>query len=308
MRRITMFGRKKIVEEEKEKTIVQEKNERETIENLKSTIRKTAGSVYHENIISSFTHNLDQVVGRRVKEVEKSAIESSDSMIKVSGMIEELSGKVKDLNRIASDNLDSMLQSNQKVKDDLKQAGTSLEALDKDITETINETTAVLSEFPKISRMAEAILSIAHQTSILSLNASIEAARAGEAGKGFAVVASEIQKLSSETDRTSKDISSLVEELSKKVGLSMQNIQKMNIFKVLKESLDEIMNVLAENEEFLVKLSESSKDMNVTMENGLSELESSKGKVSDLLSIVTTVRDVVDVVLKTQLMMRDVQI
>ncbi len=306
-----MFGRKKVVEIEKERNESVSETQKptpETIENLKSTIREISGSVYHENIISSFTNNLDQVVGKRIENVERSADESSESMIRISKMIEELSEKVKELNVIASENLDSMLQSNQKVKDDLKEAGTSLEALDKDITETINETTSVLSEFSKISKMADAILDIAHQTSILSLNASIEAARAGEAGKGFAVVASEIQKLSSETDNTSKNIVSLIEELSKKVDLSMKKVQKMSIFKVLRESLNEIMNVLVENEEFFVSLRESSKDMSVTMENSLSELKNSKDKVNDLLNVVATVKDVISVVLKTQMIMKDVKI
>ena len=44
----------------------------------------------------------------------------------------------------------------------------------------------------QITTTADAIIGIASQTNLLSLNASIEAARAGEAGKGFTPLNSKI--------------------------------------------------------------------------------------------------------------------
>lgn len=58
------------------------------------------------------------------------------------------------------------------------------------------------------------ISSVAHQTSLLSLNASIEAARAGEAGRGFAVVASEISNLAAQTNNATGDINGLIENIT----------------------------------------------------------------------------------------------
>lgn len=65
----------------------------------------------------------------------------------------------------------------------------------------------------KINELANNIMEIANQTSLLSLNASIEAARAGEQGRGFAVVADEIGKLADQSSQTVSGITQIVSEV-----------------------------------------------------------------------------------------------
>lgn len=294
------------------KVMIEKQNEKHEdkiqAENLKNSIKKTAVGLYHENIISSFTSNLDEVIGRRVRTVQDSVVESTNSIENVMKIIDDIFDMVKKMDEIAKSNLDQITKSNTDVLTQLKEAGTSLDALDKDITETINSTTQSLADFSKISKMADVILDIAHETSILSLNASIEAARAGEAGKGFAVVATEIQNLSAETDKTSKEISKLVNELSQKVALSMANIQKMSIFKALKSSLDEIMKVLGENEKFIMDVRTRTGEIASAVDKGIGELEDTKKKVEELMKITVTVRDVISNVLKVQQLLKEIQI
>ncbi|WP_020430603.1 methyl-accepting chemotaxis protein, partial [Paenibacillus riograndensis] len=72
----------------------------------------------------------------------------------------------------------------------------------------------------QIHALTGAILDIAAQTSLLSLNASIEAARAGEAGRGFAVVAGEIRKLAENSRETAAEI----QEVTGAVVAAVENL------------------------------------------------------------------------------------
>lgn len=83
------------------------------------------------------------------------------------------------------------------------------EAFDK-VIEKIDNLSGAVS---KIGNITDVINGISEQTNLLALNAAIEAARAGEHGKGFAVVAEEVGKLAEESQKSSKEIMSLVKNI-----------------------------------------------------------------------------------------------
>lgn len=124
-----------------------------------------------------------------------------------------------------------------------------------------------LKNLTKINEMADDIMQIASQTSLLSLNASIEAARVGEQGKGFSVVASEISKLAS---------------ISKEAATNIQNVCKSSNKSIedIKEIFQKIMSFIEINAINKFKIiTEKSKDYNNSAESIKNELNT----ISDLI-------------------------
>ncbi|MBP2628929.1 MAG: methyl-accepting protein [Firmicutes bacterium] len=77
----------------------------------------------------------------------------------------------------------------------------------------------------EVGNIVEAVVRIADQTNLLALNAAIEAARAGEHGRGFAVVADEVRNLAEISEKSARDIRTLVGEIQDNVKVVVKDVE-----------------------------------------------------------------------------------
>ena len=167
--------------------------------------------------------------------IAESVQSTAESMQNVGGSIlsiadsavatEKKAQEIEIISSEAKDNLSVLMDANKNTV-----------MISEDVVTGIGEANEAIEN---IRKAADAITNIASQTSMLALNASIEAARAGEAGAGFSVVAASIQNLAGESDKSAKEIQTIIDEIIEK---SRNNVQLAN---QIKEAVDSEGNALA---------------------------------------------------------------
>ena len=229
------------------------------------------------NISEEITHSSEEIGAASGAIAKGSSEQTETAMICVeisSSFNYELSSAVDILNEAnkATDNSKEIITTNEVVIANLNKTSyansQAMAEVSKTISELNNNTKDILIILKKIQDITE-------QTNLLSLNASIEAARAGEAGRGFAVVAEEIRKLAEQSQKASKDIKAIIDNVNGSIKVTLnisdqaQNAFKEELEQVNKtiESFDSIKNSIThitgamENATKSIKLIDTGKDI-----------------------------------------------
>jgi len=116
--------------------------------------------------------------------------------------VQSVAAAVEEMNASAAEISNTMLKSRAVLEDITKQAA------DADLA-----TQRLQDAANAMDRVVQLIRTIASQINLLSLNATIESARAGEAGKGFAVVANEVKQLANQTTAATQQVAQEIESV-----------------------------------------------------------------------------------------------
>ena len=191
-----------------------------------------------------------------VDEIANGATSQADETQKVNSQINDMGDAITK----TSQNVDSLTQSTEQMKEHNEQLDTTIQELmeisdrnKESLAAVYNQTNETNQSVMHIGNAVDMITDIAGQTNLLSLNASIEAARAGEYGKGFAVVADQIRQLADQSANTAKEIGEMVAELIENSNTSVETMgvvrqemtgqyEKLNTTKDIFEQLNEEVN------------------------------------------------------------------
>lgn len=231
--------------------------------------------------------------------------ETAASSEEISASVDQVGVNVDDIADKAKKGLELSVEIIKRANNLKKDAAASKQNADTVYTDVKDKMEHALEQSKAVEQvkvLADAILSIADQTNLLSLNAAIEAARAGDAGKGFSVVADEIRKLAEESSKTASDIQKIIKNVNTAVGDMTSSSVKVLEFldnDVAKDyekfiTVSEQYNFDASSvNEMMTQISQSSEELSFTMK----DIEKAVSEVT--VTVNEEAKGITDIAIKT---------
>lgn len=215
-----------MVESEKTKAIVDTMSAtREVVKTNSETLNDSITNTYVK--LQSAKENSNTVT-RSIKEIGNGVIEQTDSITRISNMMNQADEQVWEISTYTKSLADISTETSKVVTDGshkIKQMENQMRVINQTVRKSLLTVEQLNNNMDKVNGFLSGITHIAEQTNLLSLNAAIEAARAGESGKGFAVVANEVRSLADQSQETVKQIDQIISLIKNNTNDVIEEVQ-----------------------------------------------------------------------------------
>lgn len=152
----------------------------------------------------------------------------------------------------------------------------------------------ILLSSKKIAEITEVVNQIAFQTNLLALNAAVEAARSGEQGRGFAVVAGEVRNLAHRSATSAKEIEELIKESGDLISRGNDMVHKSaQILEQIVSNTQKTSSEISTIVEAIQEQAEASQQIQASIEQLNQVTQENAGMVVEIASSSQSLSDVV---------------
>lgn len=204
---------------------------RKSLGSMTSITEQLAGQADNSKLAADTMNTEAEEQSRSMEQIKENLSGLSAAVSELANNATELAGEVSDLltqGNAANDAVDGIVENARNGETAMQQLDSGMNNLKSSMESMNSVVDKVVEAANQITQIIEMITSISNQTNLLSLNASIEAARAGEAGRGFAVVADEIGKLATDTEDAAKEIAVIITEVTEQMD-KLSESSKLNM-------------------------------------------------------------------------------
>ncbi|BCB96440.1 methyl-accepting chemotaxis protein [Dissulfurispira thermophila] len=193
-------------------------------DNLLPVIQNISTGLIKSTLLGSTITNTMSLIDSNFGRIKDETTSVATAIEEIDATIRDMSANVSSINTQVQD----MVKQNDTLDEELGKRVEDISKQQEKVTEVVNNIQNLGAATENIGNIVVSISDIADQTNLLALNAAIEAARVGDKGRGFAVVADEVRKLAQKTEKLTKDIADILEDLKDKVIAAVSEVDKIS--------------------------------------------------------------------------------